>query len=76
MSCPGTTLSLEAQILAVFQRACAEDALEIADRLLSILELMDREPSNRSRLEPHQSGDALSDAYRAVTRGVRRVRKH
>lgn len=55
-------LPLEGRVLAAFHQAYAEQAFEVADRLLSILEFMARQecpPSDRA-------ASAVSEAYLEV----------
>lgn len=73
---PARCATLEAKVLAAFRQACDERALEIADRLLSILEFMDREQACRAapRRRPRESP---GEAYCVITNTVNGpVRKH
>lgn len=65
------SLSLERRVLAAFRQACAEQALEVADRLLSILDLMDRQQAGDAGLGPGRDSSTLADAYRIVAAASR-----
>ena len=63
-----TPTSLEAMVLAAFERACAEDPLEVADHLLAALEESAKDnPDERSEFQPQ-----LAKAYALI--GGRRLR--
>lgn len=59
-------LGLEDAILAVFQRACCQGRLEVAEHLLRALEVLCDESERRA-----DGHSAVDDAYRAVA-GLRR----
>lgn len=46
----GTSDTLELQVLAAFQRACAVSDLEVAEGLLNVLEIIDRRQNERARM--------------------------
>lgn len=66
------TPTLEAQVLAAFRQACAERALEVADGLLSILELIDRQRDGQLDHDRELEESAVGEAYRAIAAAVRR----
>mgnify|MGYP005841617833 CR=1 FL=1 len=70
------TAALETKVLAAFRQACAEQALDVADRLLSILELIDREQG--AGVAPGRgSRKPLDEAYRSIARmPTRAIRRH
>ena len=47
----GTMKSLEEEVLAVFDRACCEQDLEVAEHLLQTLEVMARRAGNEEWLD-------------------------
>ncbi len=59
---------LEDDILAVFQRACCQGRLEVAEHLLRALEVLCETDESKRRADGHS---AVDDAYRAVA-GLRR----
>ncbi|AFK54081.1 hypothetical protein [Tistrella mobilis] len=70
------TPMLEARVLAAFHQACAERALEVADGLLSILELIARQRDGELDPDGALEEPALGDAYLAIAAAVRRPREH
>ena len=62
--------TLEALVLQAFRRACAERDLEVADRLLGAVEMLEgrrtRTPS--AHADEARQGPVLEDAYSALSR--------
>jgi len=58
----GKSIPLEGRVLTAFHQAYAEEAFEVADRLLAILEYMAR----ADRPAPERAAAAVGEAYSEI----------
>lgn len=64
MTKPRAHPSLERRVLAAFDQAYAEQAYEVADRLLATLEFMERHP--KKQRSDRGTGSTVRDAYQVI----------